>query len=113
MFVGGTLIAMLPIGSVGAVVVDAQEALPHLLRLIGPGQATVCTEHISPGPNLRACQCTRHDFGRSYGRVKSGKTLSQIATEKGVNLETVLAAIQAARKADFTTQISQAVLPER
>ena len=41
--------------------------------------------------------------------LKSGKTLSQIATEKGVNLQTVLAAIQAARKADFTRQISQAV----
>ena len=41
--------------------------------------------------------------------LKSGKTLSAIATEKGVNLQTVEAAIQAARNAQFTTQINQAV----
>jgi len=41
--------------------------------------------------------------------LKSGKTLSAIATEKGVNLQTVQQAIQAARNAQFTTQINQAV----
>jgi hypothetical protein len=41
--------------------------------------------------------------------LKSGKTLSAIATEKGVNLQTLQAAIQNARNAQFTTQINQAV----
>ena len=41
--------------------------------------------------------------------LKSGKTLSAIATEKGVNLQTVQAAIQTAGNAQFTTQINQAV----
>ena len=41
--------------------------------------------------------------------LKSGKTLSAIATEKGVSLQTVQNAIQTARSAQFTTQINQAV----
>ena len=41
--------------------------------------------------------------------LKSGKTLSTIATEKGVNLQTVQQAIQTARDAQFITQINQAV----
>jgi hypothetical protein len=41
--------------------------------------------------------------------LKSGKTLSVIATEKGVNLQTVQAAIQTARNAQFTTQINHTV----
>jgi len=45
--------------------------------------------------------------------LKSGKTLSVIATEKGVNLQTVQAAIQTARNAQFTTQINQAVTAGR
>jgi hypothetical protein len=41
--------------------------------------------------------------------LKSGKTLSDIATEKGVDLQTVQQAIQTARNAQFTAQINQAV----
>jgi len=41
--------------------------------------------------------------------LKSGKTLSEIATEKGISLRAVQAAIQAARNAQFTAQINQAV----
>ncbi len=42
-------------------------------------------------------------------QLKSGKTLADLATEKGVTLQVVQDAIRAARKADFTTQITQAV----
>jgi hypothetical protein len=45
--------------------------------------------------------------------LKNGKTVSDIATEKGVNLLTVQDAIQAARNADFKAQIDQAVASGR
>ncbi len=41
--------------------------------------------------------------------LQSGKTLSDIAVEKGISLQTVQQAIQAARNAQLTTQINQAV----
>ncbi len=41
--------------------------------------------------------------------MKSGKTLSDLATQKGVALKTVQDAIQAARDAEFTGQVKQAV----
>lgn len=41
--------------------------------------------------------------------LQSGKTLSDIATEKGVNLQTVEDAMKAARRTEMTTQINQAV----
>ena len=110
MFVGGTLIAMLLIGSVGAVVVYAQDATP----------TPTATHRAWPGNGVHGTYLTGAELDAAANalgmtsadltaELKSGKTLSQIATEKGVNLQTVLAAIQAARKADFTTQISQAV----
>jgi len=113
LFVGGTLIAMLLIGSVGAVVVYAQSPTPMATSVpttgwTRPGAGAHGT--FLAGAELDAAA---QDLGMTSAdlsaELKSGETLSQIATEKGVNLQTVLAAIQAARKADFTTQINQAV----
>ncbi len=42
-------------------------------------------------------------------QLQSGKTLSDLATAKGVTLQTVQDAIQSARRAEMTTQINQAV----
>jgi predicted transcriptional regulator len=41
--------------------------------------------------------------------LQSGKTLSDVATEKGVSMQTVQDAVQAARNTEMTTQIKQAV----
>jgi hypothetical protein len=41
--------------------------------------------------------------------LQSGKTLSDLATEKGVSLQSVQDAIAAAHKAEMTAQINQAV----
>jgi predicted transcriptional regulator len=113
MFVGGMLIAMLLIGSVGAVVVYAQSPTPTAI-------VTPSTGRTRPGAGAHGTYLAGSELdaaAKALGMtsadlsagLKSGKTLSQIATEKGVNLQTVMAAIQAARKADFTTQINQAV----
>jgi hypothetical protein len=42
-------------------------------------------------------------------QLKNGKTLSDLATAKGVTLQVIQDAIQAAHKADLTAQIKQAV----
>jgi hypothetical protein len=46
-------------------------------------------------------------------QLKSGKTLANLAAAKGVTLQVVQDAIQAARKAELTAQISQAVTDGR
>ena len=113
MFVGGTLIAMLLIGSVGAVVVNAQSPTPTATSVPStgrtrPGAGTHGT-YLAGAELDAAAKALGMTSADLSAELKSGKTLSQIATEKSVNLQTVLAAIQAARKTDFTTQINQAV----
>ncbi len=46
-------------------------------------------------------------------QLQNGKTLSDLATEKGVTLQSVQDAIQAARRSEMTTQIQQAVTSGR
>jgi predicted transcriptional regulator len=113
MAVGGTLIAMMLIGSVGAVVVYAQSPTPSATSVPStgrtrPGAGTHGTylAGVELDAAAKALGMTSADLS---AELKSGKTLSQIATEKNVNLQTVMDALQAARKADFTTQINQAV----
>ncbi|MGB8213010.1 MAG: hypothetical protein WCE68_05575 [Anaerolineales bacterium] len=111
MIAGSALMAILLIGSVGALVVHAQAATPT------SGQPT---KWGGTGTGLRGPflgQAELNAAAKALGmtpadlsaELKSGKTLAAIATEKGVDLKTVQAAIQAARIADFTTQINQAV----
>ena len=113
MFVGGTLIAMMLIGSVGAVVVYAQSPTPTVTPAPttgrtrpGAGAHGTYLAGTELDAAAKALGMTSADLS---AELKSGKTLSAIATEKGVNLQTVQTAIQAARNADFTTQINQAV----
>jgi len=113
MFIGGTLIAMMLIGSVGAVVVYAQSPTPATTPVSstgrtkpGAGAHGIYLAGTELDAAAKALGMTSADLS---AELKSGKTLSAIATEKGVNLQTVMAAIQAARNAYFTTQINQAV----
>ena len=113
MFVGGTLIAVMLIGSVGAVVAYAQSPTPATT----PVPSTGWTRPGAGAHGIYLAGAELDAAANALGMIsadlsaelKSGKTLSAIATEKGVNLQTVMAAIQAAGKADFTTQINQAV----
>jgi predicted transcriptional regulator len=113
MFVGGTLIAMMLIGSVGAVVVYAQSPTPTATSVPSTGRtrpgAGAHGTYLAGAELDAAAQALGMTSADLSAELKSGKTPSQIATEKGVNLQTVMAAIQTARKADFTTQINQAV----
>jgi len=113
MFVGGTLIAMMLIGSVGAVVVYAQSPTPTATAVPSTGRtkpgAGSHGTYLAGAELDAAAQALGMTSADLSAELKSGKTLSAIATEKGVDLKTVQAAIQVARKADFTTQINQAV----
>jgi len=108
--VGAALIAVLIIGSVGGITVQAQSPTPTVpaVRWTRPGGGSHGT--YLAGAELdavaKALGMTSADLS---AELKSGKTLSAIATEKGVDLQTVQAAIQAAHNAQFTTQINQAV----
>lgn len=111
MFVGGTLVAMMLIGSVGAVVVYAQS--PTATPVPSTGRTrTGAGAHRTylAGAELDAAAKTLGMTSADLSaELKSGKTLSAIATEKGVDLQTVLTAIQVARKANFAIQINQAI----
>ena len=113
MIVGGVLIAMMLIGSVGAIAARAQSPTPTTTS--SPATGRTRPGNGSRGPYLggakldaaaKALGMTSADLS---SELKSGKTLSAIATEKGVNLQTVQDAIQAARIVEFRTQINEAV----
>ena len=113
MFVGGTLIAVMLIGSVGAVVAYAQSPTPATT----PVPSTGWTRPGAGAHGIYLAGAELDAAANALGMIsadlsaelKSGKTLSAIATEKGVNLQTVQTAIQSARNTQFTTQINQAV----
>ena len=110
MIVGAALIAVLLIGSVGAIAVQAQSPTPTAppARWTRPGSGSHGT-YLAGAELDAAANALGMTSADLSAELKSGKTLSAIATEKGVDLQTVQAAIQAARSAQFTTQINQAV----
>jgi len=65
--------------------------------------------HLGPTELAAAAQALGMTTTDLSAELKSGKTLSAIATEKNVNLQTVEQAIQTARNAQLTTLINQAV----
>src|SRR5271157_469243 len=114
MIIGGVLTVMLVIGSVGAIAVYAQSPTPTTTPSghsawrgrTGNGQGGSYLGQTELDAAAKALGMTSADLS---AELKSGKTLSAIATEKGANLQTVQQAIQTARDAQFTTQINQAV----
>lgn len=110
MIAGGVLGVVVLIASVGAMAVHAQTPTPtgpwgsqgelgngrHGARL-GPAELAAAA---------KALGMTTTDLS---DELKSGKTLSDIATEKGVDLQSVKQAIQTAHEAEMRTRISRAV----
>jgi hypothetical protein len=105
--VGGMLTAAVMIASIGAIAVYAQSPTP-----VGPrGGSSNGTRgsYLGPTELAAAAQALGMTTTDLSAELKGGKTLSAIATEKNVNLQTVQQAIQIARNAQLTTQINQAV----
>ena len=93
--IGGLLAALLVVGVIGATNVFAQGSGTAIMQRFGLGG--------HGGPHLgsaeldaaaKALGMTTTDLSTA---LQSGKTLEQIATEKGVDINTVMQAIQAAR----------------
>ena len=108
--VGGVLAVAVVIASVGAIAVYAQSPTP-----LGPWGWHGGSSNGPHGPFLgptelaAAAQALGMTTADLSSALQSGQTLSQIATAKGVSLQTVEQAIQIARDAQLTTQINQAV----
>jgi hypothetical protein len=101
------------IGSIGAIAVQAQSPTPTnpsgpLGRWGGAGNGPR-GPHLAPTELDAAAKALGMTSADLSSELQAGKTLSAIATEKGVNLQTVQNAIQTARVAEFRTQINQAV----
>ena len=105
--VGGVLTAAVMIASIGAIAVYAQSPTPAGPQGVS-GNGTRGS-HLGPTELAAAAQALGMTTTDLSAELKSGKTLSAIATEKNVNLQTVQQAIQTARNAQLTTEINQAV----
>ena len=104
--IGGLLVALLVIGIVGATSAYAQSpsnALPHGG---GPGGG-------GRGLDLEGLQVAAQALNMTTDELitalRNGKTLEELATEAGVDLQAVQDAIQAAHEEELRTRIEQAV----
>ena len=102
--IGGLLVALLVVGVVGATNAYAQS--PQDVRLHGGGPG-------GRGLGLAGLQAAAEALNMTTDELitalRSGKTLEQIATDAGVELQTVEDAIQATRAAEMRERIQQAV----
>src|SRR5512141_189906 len=94
--IGGLLVALLVAGVVGATSVYAQTPSNAPLQGRGPGG-----DGSRGGPGLdAAAKALGMTTDELKAELHSGKTLEQVAQEKGVDFADVQAAIQAARGTD-------------
>jgi hypothetical protein len=102
--IAGLLVALLVVGVIGATNAYAQAPLGADLHGGGPG---------GRGMGLAGLQAAAEALDMTTDELitalRSGKTLEQIATEAGVDLQTVQDAIQAARATEMRERIQQAV----
>jgi len=93
---GGLLIALMVFGVVGATAVYAQDSAATLSHGRGPGGGG-----RGFGPGDVELEAAAKVLGMTTDELssalKDGKTLEQLATEKGVDFQTVMQAIQAVR----------------
>ena len=105
--VGGVLTVAVVMASIGAIAVYAQNPTPAGPQ--GGSSNDPRVPYLGPTELAAAAQALGISSTDLSSELQSGKTLSAIATEKGVSLQTVEQAIQTARDAQSTTQINQAV----
>ena len=102
--IAGLLLALVVVGVLGATNVYAQSQPNALLHGGGPG---------GRGLGLEGLQIAAEELNMTtdelINELRSGKTLEEIATEAGVDLQEVQDAIQAARTTEFRDRIQQAV----
>lgn len=104
--IGGLVAALLVVGALGATAVSAQEPANVFEHGRGPG---------GHGPRLgdaeleAAAKVLGMTSDELSTALQSGQTLDDIATEKGVAIEDVRAAIQAVHAAEMRANIAQAV----
>jgi hypothetical protein len=103
--IGGLLVALLVVGVIGATNAYAQAPASVPLHDHGPGKGR--------GLGLVGLQAAAEALDMTTDELitalRSGKTLEEIATEAGVELQAVQDAIQAAHQEELRARIEQAV----
>jgi hypothetical protein len=103
--IGGLLVALLVVGVIGARNAYAQNSSSTLLHGRGPGgERGLGLVELQVA--AKALDMTTDEL---IAALQSGKTLEEIATGAGVDLQDVQDAIQAAHKDELRTRIEQAV----
>ena len=103
--IAGLLVAILVVGVVGATGVFAQDAADVLPHGRGPGGG----RGLGEAELAAAAQALNMTTAELTTALQAGQTLEQIATDQGVDLEDVRAAIQAAHATELRERIAQAV----
>ena len=107
-WIGGLLVALIVVGAVGATIGYAQGAPLNLpLNGRGPGEG----HGFGLGqPELEAAaKALGMKTSELTTALQAGKTLEQLASEKGVDIQKVKDAINAAHRDEVRAQIKQAV----
>ena len=107
--IGGLLAALLVVGVIGATSVYAQEPVNMLQHGRGPGGGGGGGRGLSDAALEAAAKVLGMTTDDVSSALQSGKTLQDLATEKGVAIEDVQAAIQAVRVEEFRARVTQAV----
>lgn len=102
--IAGLLLALVVIGVIGATNTYAQGASSALLHGGGPGGHGLRLEGLQI-----AAEALNMTTDELINELRSGKTLEEIATEAGVDLQDVQDAIQEARATQMRERIQQAV----
>ena len=106
-WIGGLLAALMVVGAVGAAVVYARSPAIAPFHGRGPGDGH---GFGLGGPELEAAaKALKMTTDELTAALQSGKTLEQLASDKGVDLQTVQDAIKAAHEAEMRERIKQAV----
>jgi len=102
--IAGLLVALVVTGIVGATNAYAQGPLDGALHRGGPGGRGFGLEGLQV-----AAEALNMTTDELINTLRSGKTLEEIATEAGVDVQDIQDAIQAARATDMRDRIQQAL----
>jgi len=96
-WIGGMLVALMVVGAVGTAVVYAQGSTPPVTGLGDRGGPRGGHGFLGDAELKAAAEALGMTTDDLSAALKEGKTLEQLATEKGIDLQTVQDAIRAAR----------------
>jgi hypothetical protein len=106
--IGGLLVALLVVGVIGATRTSAQSSPTAILHGRGPGdgQGGRGLGQVELDAAAKVLNMTSDELSTA---LQSGKTLEQLATDKGIDIQKVQSAIQAAHATEMRDRIKQAV----